>query len=161
MEKRVKIQQIIESQLPQFVIDEFPLVAQFLKQYYISQESQGLPSDILNNIDQYIKLEETCNVYATSALFSKITRSQTTIQPLDPNFTTGFPDRYGLIQIDDEIIMYEYKDDRYFYNCHRGFTGVTSLRSINNPNSLQFSSSVATAHESGAEIKSYSFQLFT
>ena len=156
MEKRVKIQQIIESQLPQFVRDEFPLVSQFLKQYYISQEAKGLPVDILSNIDQYIKLEETCNLYATSSLFSSIGRSDTTIQPLDPNFTTGFPDRYGLIQIDDEIIMYEYKDDRYFYNCHRGFSGVTSLRSTNDPSRLTFSESRATFHDAGTEIKNLS-----
>ena len=36
-ESRVKIQQIIDSQLPEFVLDETPKAVEFLKQYYISQ----------------------------------------------------------------------------------------------------------------------------
>lgn len=40
-ESRVKIQQIIDSQLPEFILDESPKAAEFLKQYYISQEYQG------------------------------------------------------------------------------------------------------------------------
>ena len=37
-ESRVKVQQVIESQLPNFILDENPNAAEFLKQYYISQE---------------------------------------------------------------------------------------------------------------------------
>ena len=32
--QRVKIQSIVESQLPSFVQNDFPLLAEFLKQYY-------------------------------------------------------------------------------------------------------------------------------
>ena len=56
-ESRVKIQQIIENQLPEFILDESPKVIDFLKQYYISQEYQGGPVDIAENLDQYLKLD--------------------------------------------------------------------------------------------------------
>ena len=45
-ESRVKVQQIIESQLPSFILDENPNASEFLKQYYISQEYQSGPIDI-------------------------------------------------------------------------------------------------------------------
>ena len=51
-ESRVKIQQIVENQLPEFLISESPKSLEFLKQYYISQEYQGGPIDIAENLDQ-------------------------------------------------------------------------------------------------------------
>ena len=41
VEKRVELNKIIESQLPEFLIAEFPKAIEFFKQYYISQENQG------------------------------------------------------------------------------------------------------------------------
>ena len=54
-ESRVKIQQIIDNQIPEFVLSENPKFVEFLKQYYISQEYQGGPVDITDNLDQYLK----------------------------------------------------------------------------------------------------------
>ena len=56
-ESKVKIQQIIDNQLPEFILDENPKTVEFLKQYYISQEYQGGPVDIVDNLDQYLKLD--------------------------------------------------------------------------------------------------------
>ncbi len=56
-ESRVKVQQVIENQLPNFILDESPNAAEFLKQYYISQEYQGGVIDIAENLDQYLKLD--------------------------------------------------------------------------------------------------------
>ena len=71
-ETRVKIQDVIESQLPGFILQESPLTSDFLKQYYISQEYQGGPVDIAENLDQYLKLDNLTpevivdNTYLTS-----------------------------------------------------------------------------------------------
>ena len=43
---RVKVQQIIENQLPEFVLSEYQNAVYCLKQYYISQEFQGCQIDI-------------------------------------------------------------------------------------------------------------------
>jgi hypothetical protein len=59
---RIKISSIIQNQLPEFVKEEFPLVSEFLSQYYISLESKGHTSDILQNIDQYIKVDNLTNL---------------------------------------------------------------------------------------------------
>lgn len=54
---RVKIQQIVQNQIPEFLLSESPKAADFLKQYYISQEYQGGPIDIAENLDQYLKVD--------------------------------------------------------------------------------------------------------
>ena len=46
IDKRIQVNTIIENQLPDFVVSDFPNATEFLKQYYISQEFQGGPSDI-------------------------------------------------------------------------------------------------------------------
>ena len=56
------------------------------------------------------------------------------------NFTVGFPDKNGLIKIDDEIIFYETKTDSNFEGCRRGFSGITSHVGSNTPDKLVFSS---------------------
>ena len=57
IEPKVKVQQIIENQLPEYVLSESPRAVDFLKQYYISQEYQGGNIDISDNLDQYLKLD--------------------------------------------------------------------------------------------------------
>ena len=46
---KVKIQDVISNQLPEFIQEESPLTIDFLKQYYTSQEYQGSSADISDN----------------------------------------------------------------------------------------------------------------
>ena len=55
-EKRVQFNKIVKNQLPSYVQEEFPLIGEFLTQYYLGQEYQGAPIDLIQNIDSYIKL---------------------------------------------------------------------------------------------------------
>jgi len=153
--QRVQIQDIIEYQLPAFVRDDFPLVGEFLKQYYISQEYPTAPSDIIQNIDEYVKLETLLDTQDETNLGADISFSDTTITAgfdLESNQygTYQFPERFGLIKIDDEIILYSSKDRNSFNGCIRGFSGVTALG--NDDEKLTFSSSESTSHTQGARI---------
>ena len=47
IDKRIQVNTIIENQLPEFVVSDFPNATEFLKQYYISQEFQGGASDLI------------------------------------------------------------------------------------------------------------------
>ena len=55
IDKRIKVNTIIESQLPNFLVSDFPNATEFFKQYYISQEFQGGPSDLISNLDGSMK----------------------------------------------------------------------------------------------------------
>ena len=72
---RVKIASIVQSQLPDFVREEYPLVSEFLKEYYNSLEVSGGTLDVLQNIDKYVKIDEL-----TRSLSGRII----TVRPLEP-----------------------------------------------------------------------------
>ena len=126
-ETRIKINSVIENQLPQFIREEFPLASEFLSQYYTSLENQGGTIDILENIDQYIKVDNLTNLIDSTILSSDLTFFDSTIRV---ESTAGFPDKFGLLLIDSEIITYSSKTSTTFEGCVRGFSGVTSYKEL-------------------------------
>ena len=159
-ESRVKIQQIIDTQLPSYILDESPNAVEFLKQYYISQEYQGGPVDIVENLDQYLKLDNLIPevIVDSVSLVSTITSTDDIISV---NSTRGFPDSYGLLKIDDEIITYTEKTATTFTGCVRGFSGITNYHQELNKEELIFSTSSASSHESGSTIQNVSSLFLT
>ena len=148
-EKRVKLANVLESQFPDYIRSEYPLVVEFLKQYYQSQESQSAPIDLLDNIDQYIKLDENTNTSYSVVLGSDIEEFGDIItvdMRQSPTGTIGFPDTYGLLKIDDEIITYTSKTDTAFEGCVRGFCGITSYHDPTESDKLVFNHSLAASH---------------
>ena len=152
---RVKVQQVIDSQLPEFILHENPKVVDFLKQYYTSQEFRGGAIDIVENLDQYLSLNnltpDILNDHAS--IDADITSSDTTISVTTTN---GFPKEYGLLRLDDEIVTYTGITTNSFTGCIRGFSGITSYRDNLNPEELVFTSSSASSHSSGTQIKNLS-----
>lgn len=148
IDQRVKISQLIEGQLPEYVVSESPLFVDFLKQYYTSQQYQSGPVDLLENIDQYIKLDNLTPevLEGRVGVTQSVSTTDTTIYV---NSTKGFPNEYGLVGIGTEIISYTGVTTNSFTGCIRGFSGITSYRSGTDSESLTFSTSSAIPHESG------------
>ena len=150
--KKVQINQIVRSQLPSFVSDENPLFADFLKQYYLSQEYQGGSIDLITNFNEYQKVEtfsgnESLIGFTTCA--QDVTSYDSTIHVTS---TDGWPDKYGLLKIDNEIISYTGITTNSFTGCIRGFSGVESLHKSNQPESLVFSQSESDSHISSTRV---------
>ena len=148
-EKRVKLTNVLESQFPDYIRSEYPLVVEFLKQYYQSQEAQSAPIDLLDNIDQYIKLDENTNTSYSVVLGDDIEEFGDIItvdMRQSPTGTIGFPDTYGILKIDDEIITYTSKTDTSFEGCVRGFCGITSYHDPTEADKLIFNQSLAASH---------------
>ena len=155
IESRVKIQDIVLNQLPEFVLDESPKTIDFLKQYYISQEYQGGPVDLSDNLDQYLKVDNLKPevIVDNTLLTSNITSSDTTIQV---SSTKGFPSQYGLLKIDEEIITYTGITTNSFTGCIRGFSGISEFNQESFNKDLVFSTSTASEHSSNANIQNLS-----
>ena len=161
-DKRIKVNTIIENQLPEFIVSDFPNATEFFKQYYISQEFQGGPSDLINNFDQYLKVD---NLVPEVIVGVTTSVGITTIgaKTIDVTSTKGFPDEYGLLKIDDEIITYTGKTTTSFTGCERGFSGITgynvgitsSLLEVNQE-SLKFEDTSASSHVSGSNVTNLS-----
>ena len=153
-EKRVQFNQIVKSQLPEYVQDDFPLVGEFLSQYYQGQEYKGGPLDLIENIDKYIKISECGNLIKSTKLTSAITEYD--FSSIAVENTEGFPDSYGLIKIGDEVITYTSKTSVSFVDCARGFSGITSFRNSSNPEDAVFTNSEAAIHEEDSIVENLS-----
>jgi hypothetical protein len=158
-EKRIQFSNIVRNQLPSYVKEEFPLVSEFLSQYYLAQEFQGAAVDLIQNIDKYVKVDEITSQVESAILSDNIITIDETILvdiSLTPTGTNGFPDSYGLLQIDNEIITYTGKTFNSFTGCIRGFSGISSYISSNQPDQLVFSKSESADHSSGSTITNLS-----
>ena len=155
IESKVQIQDVISNQVPSFILDENPKFIDFLKQYYISQEYQGGPVDLSENLDQYLKLDnlrpEITGDYPI--LTSDIDENSSVITV---SSTKGFPDKYGLLKVDDEIITYTGITTNSFIGCVRGFSGVTNYHQQLNKEELVFETSSAESHLSGKNVENLS-----
>jgi len=149
---RVKISSIVESQLPLFVREDYPLVTELLTEYYKSLESKGSSYDIIQNIDSYVKVNNLSNLVERCELTSDLSFSDTTI---NVDNTDGFPKSYGLLLINDEIILYKSKTFNTFNGCVRGFSGITEY-SVGSTEDLNFSTSEISEHSFGDTITNLS-----
>ena len=150
---RVKISSVVKTQFPNFIRDDFPLAGEFLEQYYNSLEGQGATLDIIQNLDKYVKVDELTNLVDTTSLSSSVGITDNVISV---DSTTGFPDSYGLLEIDSEIITYTGITSNTFTGCARGFSGITTYKSLAKKDELVFSQSGISTHSSGTTVNNLS-----
>ena len=147
IDARVQVQQIIENQLPEFLLTENPKAVDFLKQYYISQEHRGGPIDLVDNLDQYVKLDNlTPEVIVGITTLSVGIGTTASVSSINVTSTKGFPDKDGLFKINDEIFTYSGLTTNTFTGITRGFSGITTYRASNSPGELVFTSTTPTTH---------------
>ena len=158
--KKIPFSKIVKSQLPSYVREEFPLIGEFLTQYYFGQEVQGGTLDLIQNIDEYLKISENGKYVKESILGEDIDENDTEITlaslQIGGTGTIGFPDTWGLLKIDDEIITYESKNIIKFSNCKRVFSGISSYENEDDLENLVFASTRAFPHKKGAKVQNLS-----
>jgi YHYH protein len=142
----VKISSIVDNQFPEFMRQESPLLVDFIKQYYISGEYSGAPFDLISNLGNYTKLENLTHLVENTVLSKDISFSDSIIAV---ESTKGFPDSYGLLLIDSEIITYSSKTETSFNDCSRGFRGISNYE-------LEFSVSESDSHTKDAKVENLS-----
>jgi hypothetical protein len=149
--KRVKIDSILESQIPEFLSQESPLFVEFLRQYYKSLEHQSGAIDLAVNINKYKNIEKfsSTDLIQSTNLTKKVFAFDGEIFV---NSTLGWPDSYGLLKIDDEIITYTSKTETSFEGCIRGFSGIDNIESFEKSEFLNFSESEISEHSSGTTV---------
>ena len=149
--KSRNISSLIESQLPNFIVEDYQLFGSFLKSYYGQQEVRGGVLDIINNLTTYRNINfYDKSVFATTTLSSAISNSQTSINVLS---TEGYPDQ-GLVKIDDEIIFYTSKTETSLDGLRRGVHGNTKLGDLYNTSN--FVSTVADNHAVDSKVHNLS-----
>ncbi len=169
-DKKVQISNILGSLIPDFIEAESPLFKQFLEQYYHFEEHEYGTTNLVDDLAEYKSISKLSDI--------ETVRAQTLIPPggtvppqiviaaeeifayddvINVNHTKGFPDSYGLLKIDNEIISYTGKTDTSFTGCIRGFSGISAIESAGNPEFLTFSDTVADGHAISSPVVNLSF----
>ena len=148
---KVKVHEIIQSQIPEVIDNDNPRFGEFMKQYYISQEFQGGAIDIADNLVEYKSLNflnpETLT--GITSLSQYANGRDTTIYV---DSTKGWPNQWGLLKIDDEIITYTGIGSTTFTGCVRGFSGIENNRKTNSPEYLTFSQTGIGTHAVDSKV---------
>ena len=156
IESRVKIQDVISSQLPNFILEESPKTVDFLKQYYISQEFQSGVVDIAENLDQYLDFDNLSPEKLSNDTTLTADIGIDEVNTVTVSSTKGFPNQYGLLKIDNEILTYTGITSNTFTGLTRGFSGITSYHAELNEEELVFTKSNAGVHTAGSSIQNLS-----
>jgi len=138
---RIPVSSIINYQLPSFVREEYPLFSKFLEQYYLSDQTEI----ITQNLDTDLDIDVIFKLRDSAILTSPVGFIDSTITV---DSTEGFPDNYGLLKIDSEIILYTSKTGTQFLNCTRGFSGITKI----DREYLEFSESDLETHQVNSSV---------
>ena len=173
-DKKVKISNILGSQIPDFIQADNPLFIEFLTQYYESEEREYGTTYLSDHISSLKKIstvsdislveKQTVNVPNGTAPESPVLISSFLYaydDIINVNQTTGFPDKYGLLKIDNEIITYTGKTETSFTGCVRGFSGISAIETEGNPEFLTFSDTNASAHIENSAVINLSFLFVT
>ena len=123
-DKKVKISNILGSQIPDFIQADNPLFKEFLTQYYESEEREYGTTYLSDHISSLKKIATVSDISLVEKQLINAPNSLTPESPvslsskiyaydsvINVNQTTGFPEKYGLLKIDDEIITYTGKTE--------------------------------------------------
>ena len=173
-DKKVKISNILGSQIPDFIQVDNPLFKEFLTQYYASEEREYGTTYLADNISSLKKISTVADISLVEKQTITAPNSTTPESPvvlasltyafddvINVNQTTGFPDTYGLLKIDNEIITYTGKTATSFTGCIRGFSGISAIETAGTPEFLTFSDTNAAAHNANSFVVNLSFLFVT
>jgi len=146
---------LIENQLPDFIVEDYPLVTNFLSKYYEAISISEGPQDIINNFQKYLDVDTFSPevLVRTCSLEQEIGLGSANINIIVDK-TDGFPEKNGLLMIDQEIFLYERRTATTFVNCVRGYSAKTKLGDLYND--ITFVNSNIHVHKKFAEVSNLS-----
>ena len=148
-----KISFLIESQLPDFINEEYELFSKFIQKYYEQLEIQGQPLDIISNIQNYHNID-----FYENDILKQSTKLVGVLSDADPLIivedATSFPEQGGYIKIDDEICFYASRTETQFLDVSRGVSGNTTLGDLYNKSN--FVTTQASTHLNGSTVQNIS-----
>ena len=118
-DKKVKISNILGTLIPDFIQADNPLFKEFLTQYYESEEREYGSTYLSENLPSFKEISTLSNISLVENQTVTLPNSTKPISPItltneifayddiiNVSTTEGFPEKYGLLKINDEIINY-------------------------------------------------------
>nr|BAR34370.1 strucutural protein [uncultured Mediterranean phage uvMED] len=150
---KLTISDLVDQQLPSFIVDEFPTFVKFFEEYYKSLEISGGILDIQNNFLEYTNVDNLrkFNLVKTYKLQTAVDATATSIvvDKIDGLSTDG-----GIIGIGSELIYYKTVDisTQTLNDCERGYSATEEFDALN----TTVQTSTAQSHEVDAVVTNYS-----
>lgn len=150
---KLTISDLVDQQLPSFIVDEFPTFVKFFEEYYKALEISGGILDIQNNFLEYKNVDNLrkFNLVKSYKLQTAIDDAATSIvlDSIDGLSTDG-----GVVGIGSEIIFYRSVDisNKTLLNCERGFSATTKFDSLK----TVVETSTAQSHAVDSAVTNYS-----
>ena len=144
-----RISYLIDSQLPDFINEEYELFGKFIQKYYEQLELQGQPYDIVENLETYrdIDFYENNLLNQSTTVTGLVNAGDTTITVAD---ASSFPKNGGYIKIGDEVCFYKSRTDTQFLEISRGVSGTTKLGDLYSFST--FVTTQASSHTNGSTV---------
>ena len=144
-----KISFLVDSQLPDFINEEYELFGKFIQKYYEQLELQGQPYDMVENLETYrdIDFYENNILKQSTTVDGLVNPSDTIITVAD---ASSFPKNGGYFKIDDEICFYKSRTDTQFKEISRGVSGNTKLGDLYSTST--FITTQASSHTNGSQV---------
>ena len=149
---RVKPSDQVDSLLPQFINENYTNFVDFMTTAFEAEERIGFSQDLLQNLDRYRDFDTYKKEIVTHSHLSENINAEQTEITIDNGY--GFPERDGLILINEEVILYRYREGRVLTGVLRGAPGSTKLPSYIRPG--EYLNSVPDSHDIGDRVKNLS-----
>ena len=118
----------VDTTVPDFIYANYPEFINFMTRGDESEERLGFSEDLLQNLQKYRDFNTySKNIVQFGVLAENITADATELKLVDGY---GFPERNGIILIDEEIILYRLKEGNTFAGLYRGASGTTILQTF-------------------------------
>ena len=115
----------VDSTLPRYVYENYSKFVNFMSASAESEERIGFGQDILQNLQKYRNFDTYKNQIV------QFENLKDNISATDDELTLesgyGFPDKNGVLLIDDEVILYQSKEGNVFSGLERGASGTKVL----------------------------------
>jgi len=102
--EKVTLNSLVHNIVPDYVLEQYPLLIEFLREYYKSQETSGNSLDIIQNLSDYVNIDNITNLIESTSLYSNVTYYDKEIYV---DSIRGFSSNQGLVKIGSEVIYYE------------------------------------------------------
>ena len=146
-EKIVSPSSQVISTLPNYIVEQYERFVRFMIAAAESEERLGFSQDLLQKLSVYRNFDTYAKpIVEYTTLFQKIDKDGDLVL----NDANGFPEKNGILLVDDEVILYQYREGNICRNLTRGASATTAIGDFLNPS--EFRKTIPAAHGGGAKV---------
>ena len=142
----------VQANLPDFITETYREFVKFMTTADESEERLGFSQDLLQNLQYYRDFDTYKERIVEFGVLAHNISADAEELTLESGY--GFPDKDGILYIDDEIILYREKEGNVFSGLQRGSSGTVILPTFTAKGT--YLNTVPSKHSIGAPVQNLS-----